>query len=233
MPDVNLPNTGLVQVTIGGSKNTWGSKVNNNMEIVDDLFGGVGGHDHTTDGAPIPPGGLKGLGDLADGVVAAMGDGTFSVVSGGDLLDIHALPSKATPVAADELVLADSAASWAAKRVARDSLLVGAQISGVFFHNSMGNKSDTVTLDFGQYSSFKMTATGNITLAVSNATSGKAYMAVIEISNAGAYTLNFPGGSTWPGGTKPTFSPSGVDLIFMLTSDGGSTFRCTAEIDTK
>lgn len=52
MPDVTLPNMGLVQPSLGGSSGTWGTSINNNIGALD-------AHDHSTaKGVQVPVAGL-------------------------------------------------------------------------------------------------------------------------------------------------------------------------------
>jgi len=71
--------------------------------------------------------------EVVDGVLGVrVGTGEWAAVAGGlDGPTLHALTEKATPVDADELLLADSEDSWAAKRATRGTVK-GAEAGGLF-----------------------------------------------------------------------------------------------------
>ena len=71
---------------------------------------------------------------------------------------------------------------------------------------------------------------GTTTWTFSNTLAGPAAMGfVIELTNGGSATQNWPSPSVkWPGGTAPTLTASGVDVLTFVTDDGGTTW-----LDTK
>ena len=86
--------------------------------------------------------------------------------------------------------------------------------------------SGTITMDLDLANLFYGTATGTITFAFSNvpaATDG--VFITLEITDGGSQTLNFPSSVEWPGGSPPTFTTSGVDVVTMYTRDGGTIWR--------
>ena len=42
--------------------------------------------------------------------------------------------------------------------------------------------------------------------------------------NAGAYTITWPGSVDWAGGSAPTLTSSGTDVLVFYTYDGGTTY---------
>jgi len=66
----------------------------------------------------------------------------------------------------------------------------------------------------------KITATGNIAIAATF-DAGKFQSMILECVNFGAYTITWPAGIKWPGGTAPTMSASGTDhvLIYQDTAN--------------
>jgi hypothetical protein len=42
------------------------------------------------------------------------------------------------------------------------------------------------------------------------------------LTNGGSQTVNFPSSVDWEGGTAPTLTASGVDILVFLTVDAGT-----------
>lgn len=78
-------------------------------------------------------------------------------------------------------------------------------------------------------------ATGNVftkiittttTLTISNVlASGNANSFILELTNGGAYAITWFSGVKWSGGTVPTLTASGVDILGFYSHDGGTTYR--------
>lgn len=46
----------------------------------------------------------------------------------------------------------------------------------------------------------------------------------LVIINTGAFTIGgWPAGTKWPGGTAPTITPSGTDIILLMSDNAGAT----------
>jgi hypothetical protein len=81
-----------------------------------------------------------------------------------------------------------------------------------------------IDLALGNY--FTRTISGTTTLTVSNVpATGTVGAFVLELTNGGSATVNWFSGCKWAGGTAPTLTSSGVDLIAFYTHDGGTTWR--------
>ena len=52
--------------------------------------------------------------------------------------------------------------------------------------------------------------------------SGKAGSFTLILTNGGSQTVNWPASVDWAGGTAPTLTTSGVDVITFTTIDGGT-----------
>lgn len=73
---------------------------------------------------------------------------------------------------------------------------------------------------------FTKTITGATTLTVSNVpASGTAQSFILELTNGGSGTITWFSGVKWTGGTAPTLTVSGVDILGFYTKDGGTTWR--------
>lgn len=93
-----------------------------------------------------------------------------------------------------------------------------------------GCNGSTATINLASGTYFNCTiSTGAVTLAVSNPpTSGLVGEFVLELTNGGTETITFPTNTQWPGGSAPTFTSSGTDVITCYTRDAGSHFKCFA-----
>lgn len=80
--------------------------------------------------------------------------------------------------------------------------------------NVAANSNTTFTLvsDISNY--YKVTFTSSCTIAFTFPSAEVTSMCV-ELINAGAFTVTFPVGLQWPGGTAPTFTVSGKDIIVV------------------
>ena len=73
---------------------------------------------------------------------------------------------------------------------------------------------------------FTKTISGATTLTVSNVpTSGTVGYIILELTNAGSAIITWFSGVKWAGGTVPTLTASGKDIISMYTHDGGTTWN--------
>lgn len=69
------------------------------------------------------------------------------------------------------------------------------------------------------------TVGGNITLTLNpNCLTGFCRTLTLIITNGGAYTITWPASVKWAGGSAPTFTASGVDIVTLITVDAGTTW---------
>ncbi len=83
--------------------------------------------------------------------------------------------------------------------------------------------SDSV-LNMSLAACFTKTITANTTFSFSNVPSGVLCSATVILTNGGAYSVAWPSSVKWPGGTAPTLTSSGVDMLTFTTYDGGTTW---------
>lgn len=73
---------------------------------------------------------------------------------------------------------------------------------------------------------FTKTISGATTLTVSNVpATGTAASFILELANAGSAAITWFSGVKWAGGTAPTLTASGVDVLGFYTHNGGTTWR--------
>lgn len=59
---------------------------------------------------------------------------------------------------------------------------------------------------------FTKTLSGNVTFTFSNLKNGREITVVLD-GSAGSYTVTWPGGILWPGGTAHSMTATGVDIV--------------------
>lgn len=98
----------------------------------------------------------------------------------------------------------------------------GTMILGAARSNVIAVAASAVDCSAGNY--FTKTATGALTWTVTNVPADGAYNFLLELTNGGTGTQTWMTGIKWPGGTAPTLTASGVDLLGFITDDGGTTW---------
>ena len=80
-------------------------------------------------------------------------------------------------------------------------------------------------VDCSQGNYFTKTISGVTTFTFSNAPANRAFGFVLELTNGGSSTVNWPGTVKWPNASAPTLTTSGVDILVFITDDGGTIWR--------
>jgi hypothetical protein len=81
--------------------------------------------------------------------------------------------------------------------------------------------ASAIDLSLGNY--FTKTISGTTTFTVSNvASSGTVNSFILQLTNGGSATVTYFSGVDWAGGTAPTLTASGVDVLGFYTIDGGT-----------
>jgi len=94
-----------------------------------------------------------------------------------------------------------------------------------------GSVSATATLDLTDGNFFQARAAGSTTFVFANppvsvvGTGGAAGGFILELQNGGAATVTWPSTVRWPGGTAPTLTAAGFDVLVFVTDDGGTNWR--------
>ena len=88
----------------------------------------------------------------------------------------------------------------------------------------LGGGTDDIDLTKGNVITATV-STSTETFTFSNPpASGTAGSFTLVLTNGGSQTVNWPGAVDWAGGTEPSLTSSGVDVITFFTTDGGSTW---------
>ena len=87
---------------------------------------------------------------------------------------------------------------------------------------SIGGGTQDIDLESGNVVTGTVdTSTTTFTFSNPSAT-GKACSFTLILTNGGSQTVNWPGAVDWAGGTAPTLTTSGVDVITFTTIDAGT-----------
>lgn len=90
---------------------------------------------------------------------------------------------------------------------------------------AIGNTGATRTIDLETGNFFSATLDQACTFTFSNpAASGDFCGFSLALTNGGAFTITYPASVDFVGGTAPTLTASGLDLLVFLTYDGGTTW---------
>ena len=94
--------------------------------------------------------------------------------------------------------------------------------------------ASTITIDCSTGNYFTLTAGQNTTFAFSNVpASGNAYVLMLQVAVV-TYSLTWPAAVKWSsttGGAAPTLTANKVNNFVLVTSDGGTTWRGSANTD--
>jgi len=87
------------------------------------------------------------------------------------------------------------------------------------------NMTGTVNLDLSLGCFFKGVITGNTTITLSGTLVGSSVKNIgLVITNGGSGVITWPAAFKWGGGTLPTLTTVGVDIITFMTMDNGATW---------
>ena len=89
---------------------------------------------------------------------------------------------------------------------------------------STGGGTQDIDLNSGSVVTATVDTSAN-TFTFSNAiASGDCSSFTLILTNGGSQTVNWPASVNWAGGTAPTLTTSGVDVLTFTTVDGGTTW---------
>ena len=96
-------------------------------------------------------------------------------------------------------------------------------VNGSFRSNVVALAGTAVDCATGNY--FTRTVSGAASWTISNIPASRAYTFILELTNGGTGTQTWFTNTRWAGGTAPTLTSAGVDLLGFMTDDGGSNWR--------
>lgn len=96
-------------------------------------------------------------------------------------------------------------------------------INGTVAQNITAISALNMDLSAGSY--FTKTVSGATAFTVSNIPASRYVSWLLKLTNGGSATVTWPTGTKWNGGTAPTLTAAGIDIISFFTDDGGTTIH--------
>jgi hypothetical protein len=85
-----------------------------------------------------------------------------------------------------------------------------------------GGGTQDIDLESGNVVTATVDTSANTFTFSNPSATGKACSFTLILTNGGSQTVNWPGAVDWAGGTAPTLTTSGVDVITFTTIDAGT-----------
>lgn len=101
--------------------------------------------------------------------------------------------------------------------------LAGGALTGGLREAKVAVSASDIDITTGNF--FSKTISGTTTFTVSNVpTTGTTASLILDLTNGGSATVNWWSNVKWAGGTAPTLTASGRDVLGFFTYDAGTTW---------